>query len=371
MASKQDKHSPDHQSPETVSGSSASASHGKSGKKGRGSRQGAATPNMESTRPVKLLGAPHIMLHLHNEHKYMTKLMNVLVEQVGVIDEGGTPDLNIMYDVARYMVEFSDASHHPREDIIYRKLAERDTSNKAEVVNLLIEHESTTKKTDSLLRSIRDALDNPTAEAIQNVRHRCDDYVSSLNTHMDLEESQVFPRILEILTETDWTDIINDIQPASDPLFGKTVEKHYEDLFDVVSREVGKAAEDFTMAELVGLGAVMENIGVIATYGNSIGSIFSRRFKQAYRGNATAYRKLIKARSRSPKDYISVTVDCALNNFDTYTETLRDVGRVLRKARSQIVEPYTSRLRIYHDMARTGSDARETGADGNQATGQA
>lgn len=318
-----------------------------------------------SARPVKLLSAPHIMLHLHNEHKYMNKLLNVLVEQVHVIDEGGTPDLNIMYDVARYLSEFSDASHHPREDIIYRKLAERDSSNKAEVVNLLIEHESNARKTDSLLSSIRNALDKPGDEAIHNVRHRCDDYIASLNSHMDLEESRVFPRVLEILTEEDWADIINDIQPVQDPLFGKKVEKRYQDLFDVISREVGKAAEDFTMAELVGLGAVMENIGVIATYGNSIASIFSRRFRQAYRGNATAYRKLVKAQSRSPKDYISVTVDCALNNFDTYTETLRDVGRVLRKARTQIVEPYTSRLRIYHDMVRSPV------TDGNSADGKA
>jgi hemerythrin-like domain-containing protein len=322
-------------------------------------RKNRAPKSASITRPLKLLSAPHIMLHLHNEHKYMTKLLNVLVEQVTVIDEGGTPDLNIMYDVARYMAEFSDVSHHPREDIIYRKLAERDTHVKAEVVNLLIEHESSVKKTDSLLISIQDALDNPSTEAIQSVRHRCDDYVSSLNTHMDLEESQVFPRILEVLTDADWADIINDIQPQQDPLFGKDVEKRYEELLEVVSREVDRATEDFTTAELVGLSAAMENIGMIAKYGNTIGAIVSRRFKQASRGNATAFRKLAKAKSRSPKDYISVTVDCALNNFDTYTETLRDVGRVLRKARTQIVEPYTSRLRIYHDMLRSPIPAIE------------
>ncbi len=306
-----------------------------------------------SQRPIKLLTAPQIMLHLHNEHKYMTKLMNVLREQTDIIDEGGTPDLNIMNDVARYMSEFSDISHHPREDIIYRKLAARDASNKEEVIDLLIEHESTAKKTESLLSSIREALHNPTQENIKSVHFRCEDYISTLNAHMDLEESQIFPRILEVLSDADWADIIHDIQPDKDPLFGKIVEKRYQDLFEAVSREMGRAAEDFTMAELVGLGAAMENIGVIATYGNSLASIVSRRFKQAYRGNAIAYRKLWRAHSRSPRDYISVTVDCMLNNFDTYTEAMRDISRVLRKARTQISEPYTSRLRIYHDMART------------------
>ncbi len=308
-------------------------------------------------RPEKLLTAPQIMLHLHNEHKYMTKLINVLVDQVATIDAGGSPDLNIMYDVAHYMSEYAEVSHHAHEDIIYRKLAERDGSHKAEVVNLLIEHETTGKKNESLLTSIKNALNRPDDEAIHTVRFRCEDYIATMNSHMDLEESQVFPRILETLTEADWVDIINDIQPGPDPLFGKNVATHYQALFAALSTEMERAAEDFTTAELVGLGAVMENIGVIATYSNRIGSILSRRFKQASRGNAIAFRKLKKARSRSPGDYVSVTVDCMLNNFDTYTDAMRDLSRVLRKARTQIAEPYTSRLKIYHDMNREADSA--------------
>lgn len=303
-------------------------------------------------RPVKLLSAREIMLHLHNEHKYMTKLLNVLREQVLLIDKGQTPDLAIMCDLMRYMHEYSDISHHPKEDIIYRKLSERDDQYKAEVINLLIDHESTNKKTESLLSSIKEAQRNPDRENLKNLRLRCDDYISTMNGHMDLEESQVFPRILEVLAEEDWADIINEIQPNQDPLFGKIVEKRYQDLFAAISSEMERAAEDFTMAELVGLGAAMENIGAIATYGNGIASVLKRRFGDAYRDNAVAYRKLLRSKSVNIGDYASVTIDCALNNFDTCTDAMRDIGRILRKARTQIAEPYTSRLRIYHDMVR-------------------
>ena len=311
-------------------------------------------------RPVKLLSAPEIMLHLHNEHKYMTKLLNVLNEQLVMVNVGQIPDFRIMYEVAHYLSTFSDVTHHPHEDIIYRKLADRDSTIKGEVENLLIEHESTSKKTDSLLNSLKDALNNPTFEAAERLRFRCEDYIATLNNHMDLEESLVFPRIREVLTDDDWTDIINEIQPQHDPLFGKTVEKRYEELFDAITSEVERAAEEFTLAEFVGLNATMENIGVIATYTNRIGSIVNQRVRQAYKGNAVAFRKLRRASSTSPRDYVSVTVDCMLNNFDTYTDTLRDIGRVLRKARSQIAEPYSSRLRIYHDTSRA---AESEGAD--------
>lgn len=320
-------------------------------------------------RPVKLLSAREIMLHLHNEHKYMTKLLNVLREQMELINNGGSPDLAIMADVVRYMHEYSDTSHHPKEDIIYRKLSETDESHKAEVVNLLIEHEATSKKTETLLDSIRQTQAHSNRENLKSLALRCEDYISGMNAHMDLEESQIFPRILEVLNDEDWATIIHEIQPGQDPLFGRIVEKHYQDLFQAITSQMERAAEDFTMAELVGLGAVMENIGVIATYGNGIAGVVNKRFKQAYRGNAVAYRKLWRAKSRNVGDYVGVTVDCMLNNLDTCTDALRDISRILRKARTQIAEPYTTRLRIYHDMVRKPVNVAESAADQHDTEG--
>jgi hemerythrin-like domain-containing protein len=303
--------------------------------------------------PVKMLSAREIMLHLHNEHKYMSKLLNILREQMELIDKGETPDLAIMNDVACYMSEYSDSNHHPKEDIIYKKLSESGDSHKSTVVNLLIDHEASSKKIETLLSCIRNAQRIANRDNLKMLHLRCEDYIASMNRHMDLEESQVFPLVLEVLSEEDWTDIISDIQPGTDPLFGRVVEMRYQDLSRAISTEMERAAEDFAMAELVGLGAAMENIGAIATYSNGIGKVLSKHFKQAYKGNMVAYRKLWQAKSRSAADYMSVTIDCALNNYDTCTDAIRDVGKILRKARSQIAEPYTSRLRIYHDMVRS------------------
>jgi hemerythrin-like domain-containing protein len=304
-------------------------------------------------KPVSILTAREIMLHLHNEHTHMSKLLKVLLEQMELIDKGETPDLAIMGDVARYMGEYSDAIHHPKEDIIYKKFSECHDSHKAEVVNLLMDHEASNKKTETLLVSIRHAQKDTSRDNLKILRLRCEDYIASMNRHMDIEESQVFPRILEVFSDEDWAEIITDIQPSSDPLFGRIVEKRYEDLSRAISSEMERAAEDFAMAELVGLGAAMENIGAIATYGRRIGKVLSLHFSQAYRGNALAYRKLRHAQTSKTADYISVTVDCALNNYDTITDAMRDIGKILRKARTQIAEPYTSRLRIYHDVTQS------------------
>lgn len=304
------------------------------------------------SKPEKLLSAREIMLHLHNEHKYMSKLLNVLNEQRALIEDGEVPDLAIMQDIARYMHEYSDVSHHAKEDVIYGKLATIDEVQKSDIVNLLIDHEASSKKTEALTQCIESTMQDPSRDNLEILKLRCEDYITSMNRHMDHEESQVFPLILETLSEDDWADIINDIQPANDPLFGQLVAQKYENLMNAISSEMERAAEDFAMAEWVGLGASMESIGLIATYGNAITKTISQHCKQAWKSNAVAFRKLRQSKSHSVGDYASVTVDCMLNNYDSYTDVMYDIGKILRKARAQMAEPYTTRLRIYHDMTR-------------------
>lgn len=303
-------------------------------------------------KPEKILSAREVMLHLHKEHKHIAKLLNVLKEQMELIDDGETPDLAIMYDVAQYMTEYSDAFHHPKEDIIYKKLSEHSDNDKAEVVSLLLDHEAASKKTEALLHCLDDARREPSRDHLKILRLRCEDYIANMNRHMDHEESQVFPHLLESLSDDQWLDIINDIQPELDPLFGRVVEQRYENLLRAISSEIERAAEDLAMAELVGLGAAMENIGAIATYGGAIAKTLAYHAKQAYKGNAMAYRRLWHTKTYTFGDYTSVTLDCALNNFDTFTDAMRDISKILRKARTQLAEPYTSRLRIYHAIMR-------------------
>jgi hemerythrin-like domain-containing protein len=282
----------------------------------------------------------------------MSKLLNVLNEQRALIEDGEVPDLAIMQDIARYMHEYSDVSHHAKEDVIYGKLATIDEVQKSDIVNLLIDHEASSKKTEALTQCIESTMQDPSRDNLEMLKLRCEDYITSMNRHMDHEESQVFPLILETLSEDDWADIINDIQPANDPLFGQLVAQKYENLMNAISNEMERAAEDFAMAEWVGLGASMESIGLIATYGNAITKTISQHCKQAWKSNTVAFRKLRQSKSHSVGDYASVTIDCMLNNYDSYTDVMYDIGKILRKARAQMAEPYTTRLRIYHDMTR-------------------
>ncbi len=307
--------------------------------------------HLPTNSPVvkRLLSASEVMRHLHEEHKYISRLLKVLREQMNFMDAGEKPDLAVMFDAASYMRDHFDHAHHAKEDIIYRKLAEHGETQKTEVLSLLLDHEAISKKSEALVLCISELQQEYTQERQQTLRLRCEDYVTSMKQHMDYEESQVFPLVLASLSEEDWSDIIHDIQPDADPLFGGTIEQRYANLLSAISLGVERAAEDAVAAEWIGLGATMENVGVISQCGNAIAKTISHHVKQAYKSNKVACRKLWQSRSKSPTDYLSVSTDCLLNNYDACVDTLQDIGKILRNARAQIAEPYTSRLRIYHN----------------------
>ncbi len=56
----------------------------------------------------------------------MGKLRDALERQVAVLKGGGTPDYDIVQGVMDDCLTFPDLHHHPKADLIYRRLAARD-----------------------------------------------------------------------------------------------------------------------------------------------------------------------------------------------------------------------------------------------------
>ena len=298
----------------------------------------------------KLMKGPQVILNLHNEHKYMSKLLDVVSEQLDALQQGLTPDYSIMSDVVFYLENISDRSHHPREDIIYKRLVEVDESYRTDIESLFIGHETIAQKTTVLLQSLKKVIADESVENIESVKFHCEDYLSTLHGHMDVEERKIFPRVLELFNEEEWTDIISDIQPNNDPLFGKKVEHRYQNLYDYLSNRVEDAAEDFTLAQFIGLTAFTEIVGTVSKTASTIKDLVAEKARKEMKNDTAAYKRLWKARNRKVKDYFNLSIDCMLNGFDTYAECVTEVSVILRRSRDQISEPYSSRIKLYQEM---------------------
>ena len=163
------------------------------------------------------------------EHGDFVRLLGILKSQIGLFHEEAEVNYELMLDIVYYLTQFPDRFHHPREDIAFAKLAERDPSTRIRIRELLGEH----KVIASAGKKLVEQLDGILAGAMlqrESVEVNAATYIAYYRQHMVGEETDLFPRLEGILGDEDWKAVGDAITPEADPLFGGQVEERYQQL---------------------------------------------------------------------------------------------------------------------------------------------
>ena len=78
---------------------------------------------METTVHASL---SQILAELREDHRNMARLLDLVEQELRKVERGGTPDLELLHDIMQYMIIYSDAIHHPREDLVYAEMRSSD-----------------------------------------------------------------------------------------------------------------------------------------------------------------------------------------------------------------------------------------------------
>ena len=62
----------------------------------------------------------------HADHVNFGRLLSMLESELDLVHEGGSPDYEMMLDIMYYMTHYSDAVHHPKEDLLFARIRARD-----------------------------------------------------------------------------------------------------------------------------------------------------------------------------------------------------------------------------------------------------
>ena len=174
---------------------------------------------------------PEVMTQLHVEHRNIAKLLRALELQLAIFDATGQPDYDVISAIAEYFVGFPDRCHHPKEDLIYRKMRERDPGLAERLVDLESEHE----KISALAQRFQTAVQNVLQE-VEVSRGGFEElalhFVAEQRRHMHAEEEYFFPLALKTLSEEDWREIDQQVAQEDDPLFGGEVADEFAALRD-------------------------------------------------------------------------------------------------------------------------------------------
>jgi hemerythrin-like domain-containing protein len=161
-----------------------------------------------SARPKKprpKVAEQPMMKALRAEHRHIATVMQLFADQLKAIEEGQLVDTHVVYEIMDYMVSWPDRFHHPREDLIYGRVAEIDSKTADEVDTLQRDHDRTAVMGRQVLQDINRWREGDVSGAAVVKSGR--QYIDHTYEHMNLEEKLVFPHIESVLSLQDWREL--------------------------------------------------------------------------------------------------------------------------------------------------------------------
>jgi hemerythrin-like domain-containing protein len=170
----------------------------------------------------------------HAEHVNFSRLLDVFEEQVNRFHEGEDPDVDLMLEIVSYLREFGDRFHHPREDVAFALLVERDPSLRLPINRLLQEHRAIAAAGEELVTRLQEIV----ADALilrATVEAAAALYLVYYRHHLASEERNILPRAARLLKAQDWEIVAGAVPSGSDPLFGEAPSEKYGRLRELLA----------------------------------------------------------------------------------------------------------------------------------------
>ncbi|NQV84857.1 MAG: hemerythrin domain-containing protein [Rhodospirillales bacterium] len=167
---------------------------------------------------------------LRQDHRNLARLWDLLGRELNIFKQGGLPDYGLVESILDYCLNFPDLCHHPKENLIFDKLADRDPGAMSAIGDLNTEHQKLTELTWRFSTALSNVLEDEQLprEWFLNVAN---EFLSFSRHHMQMEEVLFFPAARKNLTDEDWAELEAATEVVDDPLFGTDKQEKYQSLF--------------------------------------------------------------------------------------------------------------------------------------------
>lgn len=165
----------------------------------------------------------------HAEHEYFNRLLGLLHKQLDVFHGGERPNYELMLDVVGYLRDYSDVSHHPREDVAFAHLQKHCPDLQLVLARLHQEHRVIAHAGETLRDLLQGIVDGAVVSRAE-VEVAAATYLVYYGNHIAKEEEDVLGRAAESLTKAEWEEVRNAVPHAKDPLAGGGSQEHYKEL---------------------------------------------------------------------------------------------------------------------------------------------
>ncbi|HSA88668.1 MAG TPA: hemerythrin domain-containing protein [Burkholderiales bacterium] len=172
---------------------------------------------------------------LKSEHRSISAVLHGLKELARMAQDAKVrPRFQVLRSMLRYMDEYPERLHHPKEDQhLFARLVARDPGARRLVEELQAEHGEGAR----LIRELERALlffEEGWPAGAREFQQAVDAYADFNWKHMRKEEQQVLPLAERALTAEDWKAINEAFAENRDPIAGLQ-ERDFEQLFSRIA----------------------------------------------------------------------------------------------------------------------------------------
>lgn len=176
---------------------------------------------------------PHVIASLQRDHANIAKLLELIESEMLAIEVGKTPDYPLMQDIMRYMVQYSDRFHHPKEDMVFAQLLKHEPGVRAEVEELIEEHVLIRLAGQEFYKFLYESSVD-SVDLREQLGASGFAYIRSLREHMTKEEKTLFPAAVAALTKKEWQVVDAAVDSIDDPLFDDMTADDYHRLYRLI-----------------------------------------------------------------------------------------------------------------------------------------
>jgi len=164
---------------------------------------------------------------LRAEHRFMGKLLDLLQEQVRLIGEDKRPNEELLLEIAQYFISFPDLFHHPKEDLIFHRLAALHPGAAGTIQALEAEHEDTGRELKRLVRAVVKLVLDPEADQDRFLSAALA-FMETERRHMAWEEKSFFEVAEKRMSPQEWEGIDRQLRGFIKPLCQREAQARYE-----------------------------------------------------------------------------------------------------------------------------------------------
>lgn len=154
------------------------------------------------------------LLELRADHARFLRLLALLDHQLDVLEAGGMPDYRMAYQLIDYLGEQPDLLHHPREDLLYQRVAYAHGDLSALVARLGAEHGALRRLSHDFKTLLYRAGWLEETEVLATGKR----YAGLLRAHIACEETELYPVADAVLEDEDWLRLAALAPVGRDPL---------------------------------------------------------------------------------------------------------------------------------------------------------